>query len=116
MSKTVTLRLKENVYKICDKPQPIIIRKLLLTCKKRDLVNSLKIINILKTDGYSYSDILICMKENLKVSKLLDFDEETKIEYLQIIGNTYLNIMKGVDTLIQLTGCIAELCKLQKTL
>jgi len=112
----------KNVYKICDRPHPDIITDILIDCKNKDLKNAIDKISLLKEKGFSCSDIILEMENviktssvfnNIENSKILNLNEETKIEFMKIIGNTHLNISKGVNTTLQLTGCISGmiLCK-----
>jgi replication factor C subunit 2/4 len=38
--------------------------------------------------------------------------EHTKLEYVREIGFTHMRILEGVQTYLQLAGCVAKLCKL----
>ena len=38
--------------------------------------------------------------------------EYTKLEYVKEIGFTHMKILEGVQTLLQLSGCVVRLCKL----
>ena len=100
----------KNVYKLCDKPHPMVIEKIFLSCYKKDLKSALIHLNHLRDKGYSSSDISVSMINTLKTLQLKEIDENTKIKYIKDICETCLIISKGVDTPLQLTGCIAALC------
>jgi len=38
--------------------------------------------------------------------------EHAKLEFIREIGFTHMRILEGVQTYLQLSGCIAKLCKL----
>lgn len=103
---------EKNVYKLCDKPHPIIIKKLFLACKNKNIEDALTFLEDLRQQGYSSSDISISMKNTLKSPSIKWLDEETKIKYMIEIGNTALKISKGIDTKLQLSGCISKMCYL----
>jgi replication factor C subunit 2/4 len=101
----------KSVYKLCDTPHPIIIENIFFACNKGNTEEALILLNKLRENGFSNSDISLSMMNTLKSSKLSELGEDVKIKYLIEIGNTALNISKGVDSLLQLTGCITKLCK-----
>lgn len=102
---------ENNVYKLCDKPSPIVIKNIYLACYEKDIRKALLILKQLRDGGYSNSDISISMINTIKSSKITEINEATKIKFLREICNTCLNISKGIDTPLQLTGCIAAMCK-----
>lgn len=38
--------------------------------------------------------------------------EHTKLEFIREIGFTHMRILEGVQTYLQLAGCLARLCKI----
>ena len=103
--------IPENVYRLCDKPHPLIIQSIFIACSKKDIVTSLKYLTDLGDKGYSSSDISLSMLNTLKNIGVNIIDEKTKIMYMEEISKTCLNISKGINTPLQLTGCVAALCK-----
>jgi len=103
--------IPENVYKLCDKPHPLIIQNIFEACHKKDFVKALTFLNSLQEKGYSSSDIAFTMIYTLKNISDKVIDEKTKILFLEEIGRTSLVISRGMNTPLQLTGCIASLCK-----
>jgi DNA polymerase III delta prime subunit len=60
--------------------------------------------------GYSSHDIISTM---FKVTKTIPtLSEHAKLEFIKEIGFTHMRILEGVQTLLQLSGCVARLCKL----
>ena len=101
----------ENVYKLCDKPHPLIITNIIIACSKKDIKTSLSYLNDLRNKGYSSSDISLSMVNTIKNIDKNILDEGTKIKYMDEISKTCLVISKGMNTPLQLTGCIASLCR-----
>ena len=102
--------IPDNVYKLCDKPHPMVIKDIFVSCYNNNLKDALRYLEILRDGGYSSSDISSSMVNTLKSSNIKEIDEVTKIKYMSEIGRASLIIRKGVDTPLQLTGCIAKLC------
>ncbi len=101
---------EKNVYTLCDRPHPMIIQNMFIACNNKDVKKALGLLEKLKNDGFSSSDISISMVDTIKTAKLDELDEATKIRFLQEICHTCLIISRGVNSYLQLTGCIAKLC------
>jgi len=99
----------DGVRKMCDKPQPFIIRDILNHCVKGDIKQALTSTIHLKTSGYSGSDIMLAMINTIKLSEHLEFNEATKIKLMEHVAKTAYIISKGIDTNLQLSGCIASM-------
>lgn len=98
----------KNVNKICDKPNPVIIKQIIEYCKMKDINNAINKIIELKKSGYSGSDIIISINTFLK--KYEEIDDFLRIKYIEELGKTCININKGVDTNLQLYGCLSRIC------
>ena len=61
-------------------------------------------------NGYSCSDIINSLMYILKSNLFTDISEDLKINFFNKISNTCYIINKGIDTNIQLSGCIADMC------
>ena len=103
--------IPENVYKLCDKPHPLIIQNIFSACYVKDYKTALILLNELRNKGYSSSDISLSMINTLENAQIPNIDEKTKIQYLKEISKTCIVINKGLNTPLQLTGCILSLCK-----
>jgi uncharacterized protein (UPF0335 family) len=99
----------KNVTNICEKPQPDILKKILLLCSKNNLSESIKNIYEIKNNGFSSADIIMSMLNVLKYDEFKELEINTKMKYYKIIGKTALKISLGLNSIIQLTGCISEL-------
>lgn len=102
----------ENIYNLFDKPHPGVIENLFLMCYNKEHRKAFMILHELKQQGYSNSDISLSMIDILKNIPKRKLNEDTKIKYIMEVGRAALNISRGIDTYLQLTGCIAKLCSL----
>lgn len=100
----------ENVYKLCDKPPAVVLKNIFIACKNKDVRSAFRLVSELTEKGYSSSDISYSMVSALKDLDI--FDEKVKIRYMKEINNACLIIGKGVNTSLQLNGCIASLLML----
>ena len=103
---------KESIYNLCDEPQPYIIKNILISCKNNDIKESLTQLKNLFDKGYSSSDIAISILNVLKSVKIEEIDEQIKIKFMKEIAQTCIVISRGIDSYIQLTGCIAKMALL----
>lgn len=60
--------------------------------------------------GYSASDIISTVFKVVKNHEPMD--EYIKLEYMKEIGFTHMRIINGLNTLVQLSGLVARLCRL----
>jgi replication factor C subunit 2/4 len=60
--------------------------------------------------GYSAHDIISTM---FRVTKSIPtLSEHSKLEFIREIGFTHMRILDGVQSLLQLSGCVAKLCRI----
>lgn len=65
--------------------------------------------SMFRTLGYSSHDIISTM---FRVTKTIPtLSEHSKLEFIREIGFTHMRILDGVQSLLQLSGCVAKLCK-----
>ncbi|MBW0475082.1 hypothetical protein O181_014797 [Austropuccinia psidii MF-1] len=101
----------DSVFKVCDQPHPVLIKKLITACERGDVSESLDQLDELWLQGYSALDIVSTL---MKVVKTLDkMAEYLKLEFIKEIGFTHMRILEGVSTIVQLGGLISRLCKLK---
>lgn len=100
----------DNVFKVVDSPHPIKVQAMIKACHERRIDDALTGLKELWDLGYSCHDIISTM---FKVTKTIDtLSEHAKLEFIKEIGFTHMRILEGVQTLLQLSGCIARLCKI----
>lgn len=100
----------ENVFKVVDQPHPVTVQKMMESCNKKDIDGALDLLKELWDKGYSAVDIITTM---FKVTKTMTtISEEKKLEFIKTIGFTHMRILDGISSHLQLSGCVAKLCKL----
>ncbi|KZT02485.1 P-loop containing nucleoside triphosphate hydrolase protein [Laetiporus sulphureus 93-53] len=100
----------DNVFKVCDQPHPIFVQEMIRECLKGDIDGAMEKLHKLWGQGYAAVDIVVTI---FRVVKSFDeIPEYTKLEYIKEIGWTHMRILAGVGTLIQLSGLMARLCKM----
>lgn len=100
----------ENVYRVCDKPQPMILEQVLVLCKEKNIAKVFELLKNLKSKGYSDSDIILGMVNILKLSKLSNvLTEKDKNYILRKVCNTAYIISKGINTDLQLYACACDI-------
>ncbi|KAH7633323.1 DNA replication factor C-like protein [Sordaria sp. MPI-SDFR-AT-0083] len=100
----------DNVFKVVDSPHPIKVQAMLKACYEGNVDAALDGLRELWNLGYSSHDIISTM---FKVTKTIPtLSEHAKLEFIKEIGFTHMKILEGVQTLLQLSGCVARLCKL----
>ncbi|XP_035211275.1 replication factor C subunit 2-like isoform X1 [Stegodyphus dumicola] len=98
----------EYVFKVCDEPHPLLIKDMLKHCVECKLDEAYKILLHLWKLGYACEDIIANI---FRVCKTHDMPEYLKLEFIKEIGLTHLRIIQGVQSLLQLSGLLARLCK-----
>ena len=102
----------ENVYKLCDKPHPHIIKTIIIECYSKNILMGLKIIKSLLNKGYSEMDIITGMVNVLCYFDIPEIEKKIKMKLLDKICQTYAVLNKGLDSELQLTGCLSYIYKL----
>jgi replication factor C subunit 2/4 len=104
---------EESIYKLIDKPKPYYISQILQNCIQGDYVETINIVKNLYNKGYTPNDILLTfMKflfENNLHNKIDYLNEEIKLSIYEIISLSYIRINAGIDTFLQLCGCISKI-------
>ena len=57
--------------------------------------------------GYCGLDIVGTL---FRLTKVHDFNEELKLEFVKEIGFAHMRVLDGLDSLLQLSGLVAKLC------
>lgn len=100
----------DNVFKVVDSPHPIKVQAMIKACFEGQINAAMEILKELWDLGYSCHDIISTM---FRVTKTIPtLSEHAKLEFIKEIGFTHMKILEGVQTLLQLSGCVARLCKL----
>lgn len=100
----------DNVFKVVDAPHPIKVQAMIKACWETKIDQALDILKELWDLGYSSHDIISTM---FRVTKTIPtLSEYAKLEFIKEIGFAHMRILEGVQTLLQLSGCVAKLCKI----
>lgn len=97
----------ENVFKVCDEPHPLLIKDMLTHCVNANIEEAYKIMAHLWKLGYASEDIITNV---FRVCKNHTMPEYLKLEFIKEIGYTHMKIVKGVQSLLQMSGLLARLC------
>ncbi|KAF2755703.1 P-loop containing nucleoside triphosphate hydrolase protein [Pseudovirgaria hyperparasitica] len=100
----------DNVFKVVDSPHPIKVQAMIKCCHETKIDEAMDILKELWDLGYSTHDIISTM---FRVTKTIpSLSEHAKLEFIKEIGFTHMRILEGVQTFLQLSGCVARLCKI----
>jgi len=100
----------DNVFRVVDSPHPIKVQAMLKACQECKIEAALDILKELWDLGYSSHDIISTM---FKVTKSMpSLVEHAKLDFVREIGFAHMRILEGVQTFLQLSGCVAKLCKI----
>jgi replication factor C subunit 2/4 len=101
----------ENIYLLIDHPKPIYIENILDCCLKGNLYEAIKITRELYEKGYTPNDILLTFMKCLIEKNLNNdtFNKDTILKIYEIISLSYIRVNGGIDTLLQLCGCICKI-------
>ncbi|KAJ9622388.1 replication factor C subunit 4 [Taxawa tesnikishii (nom. ined.)] len=100
----------DNVFRVVDSPHPIKVQAMIKSCQECKIDEALDALKELWDLGYSTHDIVSTM---FKVTKTIpSLSEHAKLEFIKEIGFTHMRILEGVQTYLQLSGCIAKLSKI----
>jgi replication factor C subunit 2/4 len=99
-----------NVFKILDKPKPYYMNLILTHCFKGNLEEAIKTVYELYNNGYTPNDILLTfMKYLMENNDNIELDHEYILKIYEIISLSYIRVNGGIDTLLQLCGCICKI-------
>ena len=97
----------DNVFQVCDQPQPLFVRRALQACIAADYATAFGIFEELHEKGYCGLDIIGSL---FKLTKAEDFPEELKLEFIKEIGFAHMRVLDGLDTMLQIAGLAAKMC------
>ncbi len=100
----------DNVFKVVDSPHPIKVQAMLKACYEGNVDSALDTLRELWDLGYSSHDIISTM---FKVTKTIPTLERAR--QARVHQGDWLHAHEDlgrVQTLLQLSGCVARLCKL----
>ena len=99
----------DQVFRVVDSPHPIKVQAMIKACWESKIDSALETLEELWHLGYSSHDIISTM---FRVTKSVDgLSEHARLEFIREIGFCHMRILEGVQTLLQLSGCVARLCR-----
>eukprot|EP00938_MAST-03A_sp_MAST-3A-sp1_P001484 g1484.t1 len=101
----------ENVWKVCDQPHPVKIKKTVDKCLAGELDDAVALIHGLFKNGYASSDIINTL---FKVVKNHEMAEPLKLKFIKAIGFTHMRSSTGLDTELQLLGLLSKMCRVAR--
>jgi replication factor C subunit 2/4 len=100
----------DNVFRVVDSPHPVKVQVMIKACQEGRVDAALDILNELWGLGYSAHDIVSTM---FRVTKTVPgLTEHARLEFVREIGFAHMRVLEGVQTLLQLGGCVARLCRI----
>ncbi|KAJ3303787.1 replication factor C subunit 4 [Blyttiomyces sp. JEL0837] len=99
----------ENVFKVCDQPNPSVMGAIIQACMKADVDQAVTRLSKLWAEGYSGIDIVGSL---FRVVKGYAMPEYLKLEFIREIGQAHMRMLEGMQTAVQVSGMAARLCML----
>ena len=97
------------IYKFIDKPKTFYITEILNACFNHNFSKAIITIKSLYYKGYTPNDILLTFMKYLFENETLKMKEEIKLSIYEIISLSYIRVNGGIDTMLQLCGCISKI-------
>ncbi|MCJ1260250.1 replication factor C subunit 4 [Lobaria immixta] len=99
----------ENVFRVVDSPHPVKVQAVIKACWEGRVEGAMEGLQELWGLGYSCHDIVSTM---FRVTKTMEgLSEHSRLEFIREIGFCHMRVLEGVQTLVQLGGCVAKLCR-----
>jgi replication factor C subunit 2/4 len=98
-----------NVYKVCDQPHPVLITSIIQSCLEFQIDLALEKLQIVFEQGFASIDIITTL---FRVVKNHEMAEMLKLLYIKEIGMSHMKLLEGNQSLLQLSGLVARLCKI----
>lgn len=102
---------QENVFKVCDQPHPQVISDCIAHCLQGNVDDAYDRIKFLYQAGFSAMDIIGTVYRVTKNFNSEAMPEYVKLEMIREIGFTHMRVGDGVNSLLQMAGLCAKLCK-----
>lgn len=97
---------EDTVKKVIDKPNNLIIDKMIHNCLEGNFNETHQILNMLIEDGYASLDIVQTL---FTIVKDLDIEYQKKLHILSCIGETQMHLINGGDSYLQLLALISRM-------
>mmetsp|Transcript_28621 Transcript_28621/g.32712 ORF Transcript_28621/g.32712 Transcript_28621/m.32712 type:complete len:322 (+) Transcript_28621:97-1062(+) len=101
----------ENVFKVCDQPNPKIMRDIITACTNGDFNTAQENLDHLSTQGYSPIDIVGSLT---KECQNMPLSENLKLLYLKELALLKMRVLDGCASPLQLSGSLGILCEIKE--
>ena len=105
---------QENVFKVCDQPHPAVVADAIRHCLAGNVDDAYDRVKFLYELGFSPMDIIGTV---YRVTKNYDGEampEYVKLEMIREIGFAHMRVGDGVNSLLQMAGLCAKMCKVAR--
>ena len=99
----------ENVLSVCDQPHPDILKNVVQKCLQGQFSPAAENMSLLWKQGYSPLDIIGSF---YRVVTNYEMNEHLQLRYLKELAVLRMRMLDGVDSQLQVDGCLAKLCKI----
>merc|ERR1712066_478393 len=100
---------EEKVMKVVDEPHPMVVKRMVDACAKKDLNNALKELDCLWSKGFAAEDIIGQIARVVRINP--DLEEDIQLSFMNSVALTHLRIASGSNqSVLQLSGLLASLC------
>lgn len=96
----------ENVFKVCDQPDPVIISSLIGLCIDGKVKTALAALRELYEKGYCATDLISTI---FRVCKTYNMNDTLRLAFIKQVAEFHLRISEGLDTIVQLSGLVSSL-------
>ena len=100
----------DNVYRICDVPNPDRLRAILRVCRQGDFAAARKGLFALTDKGYMAIDVLATMFRVCEGTPDQELGEYLRLEYIKELALAMERLVRGLDSSVQLLALLARLC------
>ena len=101
----------ESVFRVCDQPHPLAAGEALKLCAAGAVDDAYAAVAALFEKGYSAGDIIGTLFRVAKGMDAAALPEALKLEFIREIGFAHMRAGDGVNSLLQLAGLVAKLCR-----
>ena len=100
-----TVNIK-NVTELLYNPSTMIVKEIIKSCALKNLYKAFEELDRLKAKGFCSTDILVALNNSLERVRI---DEHVRLGYIEIVSRMIKEISNGLDSELQLYGCISQM-------
>ena len=99
----------ENINKLFNLPKLNLIQQIIDNTINKKLVENLKIINKLYSEGYNSNDIILSFLKYIRYDIVKNLDGQNKIYIYKLLCDCYIKLNEGNDSKLQIFSCICNI-------